>query len=119
MMVSAAMSAAMFGYDGSFIGSTLKLASFKREFNMDGDIGQERLNALSSHIVSTFQAGCFFGTLGAYPFVEKYGMRKSFFLASILFCIGSILQVASPGIVGLIYAGRVLTGLGVGISYYS
>ncbi|PWN49954.1 putative sugar transporter [Violaceomyces palustris] len=117
MMLSAGMSAAMFGYDGAFIGSTLKLPAFKHTFGLTDAEGAKKLAALTSQIVSTFQAGCFFGTLSTYPLVERFGIKPCFFLASFLFCLGSILQTVSTGSLGLIYGGRALTGLAVGNAY--
>ncbi|TKY85303.1 hypothetical protein EX895_005465 [Sporisorium graminicola] len=117
MMLSASMSAGMFGYDGAFLGGTLSLPSFKQTFGLVDSAGALKLAALSSHIVSTFQAGCFFGTLSTYPLVERVGMRYCFFLASFLFVLGSILQTVSTGQLSLIYIGRALTGLAIGNAY--
>lgn len=117
MMLSASMSAGMFGYDSSFLGGTLSLPSFKQTFGLSDSLGALKLAALSSHIVSTFQAGCFFGSLSTYPLVERVGMRYCFFLASFLFVLGSILQTVSTGQLAMIYAGRALTGLAIGNAY--
>ncbi|KDN35582.1 putative sugar transporter [Tilletiaria anomala UBC 951] len=118
MMLSASMAAGMFGYDGAFIGSTLKLPAFKAAFGLNDERGAKVLAGLSSHIVSTFQAGCFVGTLTTYPLVERIGIRKCLFLASLIFNLGVVLQMAGKGSLAMIYAGRALTGVGVGNSYY-
>ena len=49
----------MFGYDSAFIGGSITLPSFKKEFGLDGSTG-DALAALQANIVSTFQGGCFF-----------------------------------------------------------
>lgn len=94
------------------IGGTLSLASFRRTFGLT----PETQAALSSHIVSTFQGGCFFGALFIYPALVRFGRRPCLILAGVLFTIGAAIQTGTDGHVGMIYGGRVLTGLGVGSS---
>ncbi|KAJ4371147.1 hypothetical protein N0V83_004363 [Neocucurbitaria cava] len=112
---SASMGSAMFGYDSAFIGGTLTLPSFKTKFGLSSTSGTE-LAALKANIVSTFQAGCFFGAILCYYLSEKLGRRIPLMLCGALFNVGAILQVSSAGHVGMIYAGRALTGLAVGAS---
>lgn len=102
----------MFGYDSAFLGSTITLPAFEARFGLDSTT----VTALSSQIVSTFQAGCFFGTLFIGPVNSKFGRRYSLITAAIVFIVGVILQLASHGSLGMLYAGRALTGLGVGSS---
>lgn len=52
----------MIGYDSAFIGGTLALPSFKDEFGLDKE-SASALAFTSANIVSTYQAGCFFGAL--------------------------------------------------------
>ncbi|EPQ32015.1 uncharacterized protein PFL1_00213 [Pseudozyma flocculosa PF-1] len=112
MAFSASMASAMFGYDSAFIGGALTLPSFKRTFGVTA----EHSTALSSHITSLFQAGCFFGAILVYPITEQFGRKPALLLAGIVFSIGAIIQTVSDGNLGMMYAGRVLTGLGVGSS---
>lgn len=109
LALSAAMGSSMFGYDSSFIGGTLSLPSFRSKFGLAKASANQRA-ALSSNIVSTFQGGCFFGTILCYMIAEKLGMRLTLMLCGVLFDIGTACQVAATGGLGLIYAGRVLTG---------
>ncbi len=109
LAISASMGSAMFGYDSAFIGGSLSLPAFKTKFGLDGQSAGASA-ALSANIVSTFQAGCFFGAIFVSYFVEKFGRRMPLLVCGALFDIGAILQLASPGSLGLIYAGRVLTG---------
>jgi len=44
-------------------------------------------------------------------------MKPCLIISSITFCLGAILQLSATGHVALIYAGRALTGLGVGNGY--
>lgn len=115
LALCSSMGSAMFGYDSAFIGGSLTLPAFESRFNF-ADASSSYKDALSANIVSTFQAGCFFGAIICWLVTEKLGRRLTLIICGIVFDIGVILQLASPGILGLIYAGRVLTGLGVGAS---
>ncbi|KAG8770430.1 hypothetical protein FRC12_004266 [Ceratobasidium sp. 428] len=107
------MGAAAMGYDTGVIGGTLALVSFRRDFGLDRASQHER-DTLSGNIVSTFQAGTFFGSLLTFPLVEKYGRKKGMLAAGWVFLVGAILMTASNGRLGLIYAGRGIAGLGIG-----
>ena len=109
LAISAAMGSAMFGYDSAFIGGTLALPSFKSRFGLDV-AGSQELAALRANIVSTFQAGCFFGVIFCYYLTERWGRRWILIGCGALFNAGAVLQVASTGQVGLIYGGRAITG---------
>jgi MFS family permease len=109
LALSAAMGSAMFGYDSAFIGGAITLPSFKSEFGLATASG-DKLASLSANIVSTFQAGCFFGAILCYPLSENLGRKIPLILCGLLFNIGAILQLASSGKVGLIYTGRAFTG---------
>lgn len=109
LAISASMGSAMFGYDSAFIGGTLALPAFQSRFGLDTD-SEEALAALSANVVSTFQAGCFFGAIIVSYFAERFGRRIPLAVCGALFDVGVILQLASSGGIGLIYGGRVLTG---------
>ncbi|QPG74358.1 hypothetical protein FOA43_001685 [Brettanomyces nanus] len=113
LALSAAAGSSMFGYDSGFIGGTLTLPAFTAKFGLDSATG-DALSKLKSDIVSTFQGGAFFGASFSYFFNEKFGRKRTLLIFSALFMIGVILQVASSGNVGLIYAGRAITGVAVG-----
>ncbi|KAL2211561.1 MFS quinate transporter QutD [Sarocladium strictum] len=115
LAISAAMGSAMFGYDSAFIGGTMSLPSFQSRFGL-AEASGDTLAALRANIVSTFQAGCFFGVIFVYMATEKVGRRWPLIVCGLIFNIGAVLQVASNGLLGLIYAGRALTGLAVGAS---
>ncbi|CUA72755.1 putative quinate permease [Rhizoctonia solani] len=113
LSISVSMGAAAMGYDTGVIGGTLALPSFRRDFGLDRASQHER-DTLSGNIVSTFQAGTFFGSLLTFPLVEKYGRVRGMFAAGVVFMIGAVLMTASNGHLGLIYAGRGIAGLGIG-----
>jgi MFS family permease len=103
----------MYGYDSAFIGGTLNLPSFQATFGLERATKQAKAN-LSSNIVSTFQAGAFFGSATGFFLAEKYGRKPVIMGSAVIFTIGAIFQMI--GRLDLLYAGRVFTGLGVGAS---
>lgn len=110
----AGSAAIMIGYDSAFIGTTIALPAFRDEFGFES-LSKASVNLLSANIVSCYQAGAFFGALTAYM-AGFYGGRKygmAFFAA--IFMLGSGLMCGANGDrgLGLIYAGRVLSGIGM------
>jgi MFS family permease len=101
------------GYDTSVIGGTMALDSFKRDFGLEG-MEQHAIDTLQGNIVSTFQAGTFFGALLSFPMAEKIGRKKSIMIASLVFLVGGIMMTAANGRIPLIIAGRAIAGLGIG-----
>jgi MFS family permease len=105
----------MIGYDSAFIGTTLALPSFVAEFQF-AKMTPDHLALTKANIVSVYQAGAFFGSLIAYASSYFYGRKKSLAIFSLIFTLGAGLMLganAHRGL-GLIYAGRVLAGVGVG-----
>ncbi|KAK9471337.1 quinate permease [Dipodascopsis tothii] len=111
----AAFSACLAGYDSSFIGGTLSLSSFQHEFGWDRKTTAE-ISTLKENIVSIFQAGAVFGAILVYPLQYRYGRRISLLVCGVVFLIGAGLCCGPTGKrgLGLMYAGRVITGLAVG-----
>ncbi|KFY70139.1 hypothetical protein V499_09425 [Pseudogymnoascus sp. VKM F-103] len=89
------------------------LDSFKRDFGLNKATQHQR-DTLQGNIVSTFQAGTFFGALLTFPLGEKFGRKKAIIFASLIFLLGGILMTASNGKIELIIAGRAIAGLGIG-----
>lgn len=112
---TASFAACVIGYDSAFIGTTLALPSFTKEFRF-AEYSPSALALLKQNIVSVYQAGAFFGSLGA--FVSSYflGRKKSLLLFGIIFMAGAGIMLGANGDrgLGLIIGGRVLAGVGVG-----
>ena len=70
----------------------------------------------SANIVSCYQAGAFFGAFFAYPAGHFLGRKIGLAIFSALFVFGAglMLGVDKHRGLGLLYAGRVLAGMGVG-----
>lgn len=105
----------MIGYDSAFIGGTIALPSFKEEFNWK-QYGQHESDLVSANIVSTYQAGAFFGAFGAYVVGHYWGRKIGLQVFGGVFILGCGLMLGANGDrgLGLIYAGRALAGFGVG-----
>lgn len=107
----------MIGYTSAFIGTTITLDSFQQEFGLD-KMSSAKVDLISENIVSLFIAGAFFGALFTYPIGHFLGRKWSLVIASAIFTLGAGLQLGanhSRGL-GIMYAGRVLNGLGTGVA---
>lgn len=80
------------GYDTSVIGGTMALDPFRRDFGLARASDLET-DTLEGNIVSTFQAGCFFGSLLTFPLAEKFGRKMAIIIAISVFCVGGSLMV--------------------------
>lgn len=113
--ITASFAAVIVGYDAGFIGGTVSLASFQGEFKMN-ELSPSQKTEISSNVVSVFQAGAFFGALFFYPIGEIWGRKLGLILSAFLLVFGAGISLEAKHSTGLasIYAGRVITGLGVG-----
>ncbi|KAF8492252.1 general substrate transporter [Gautieria morchelliformis] len=102
----------LFGYDTGIAGGVVTQKIFQNAFN----VSKSQVNTVSSNVVSVLQAGAFFGALGSAPISSWLGRRWCNIIFSVVFAIGAILQTVAGGSRGLgyIYAGRVISGLGIG-----
>lgn len=90
----------------------MSLKSFQTSFGLD----KQHTTSLSSHITSTFQGGAFFGAMFGFAISEWLGRRWNLMSSGVIFLLGALLQTLSHGNLGMMYAGRALTGAGVGAS---
>jgi hypothetical protein len=74
LALSTSGGSAMFGYDSAFIGGSLSLPSFLSRFGY-ADTSASLKASLSANIVSTFQAGCFFGCILCWILTERLSPR--------------------------------------------
>lgn len=110
----ASLASCMIGYDSAFIGTTLALPSFVKEFFQNES--KQSIALLKQNIVSVYQAGAFFGSLAAYATSYFLGRRMSLLLFTLVFILGAGMMLGANGDrgTGLIIGGRVLAGFGVG-----
>lgn len=71
---------------------------------------------LESNIVSVIQAGAFAGCFFSIWLANRIGRRMSLILASVLVFIRVALQAAASGYIALIYVGRFVAGVAIGIA---
>lgn len=80
-------------------------ADESREFGLSNLDSVARAN-LSANLVTTVQAGAFAGALGALPFAEKLGRKKSLLIVAVIAFIGPLLQAFAYGHIACFYIGR-------------
>ncbi|KAI7158024.1 general substrate transporter [Hortaea werneckii] len=102
----------LFGMDIGIIGGVIELPSFKDMYGLSGD--DEAQANLSANIVSVMQGGAFFGALLANPLSDRWGRKPGLLTAAFFAGIGGMMQAASSGNLGCLYAGRFIEGLGLG-----
>ncbi|PWN20466.1 general substrate transporter [Microstroma glucosiphilum] len=105
----AASAAIMIGYDSAFVGGAITLKGFLKDF---GTLDPNT----SANLVTTYQAGAFFGAFMGYPLGFFAGRKWGLMTCALLFTIGSIVMICANGNTGLapIYAGRAVAGLAIG-----
>ncbi|KAJ5834369.1 General substrate transporter [Penicillium robsamsonii] len=110
---SACFGGMLFGMDSGIIGGVLTMPGFKKTYGLE-NISKVAAANLSANIVSTLQAGCFFGALVASPIAEKWGRRMALIGAAVVAVLGIFMQTAASGHIEVMYIGRLITGFGVG-----
>jgi len=68
----------------------------------------------TSNITSVYLAAGFFGAIFAWPSSESLGRVRAMQVTSVIFLVGVALMTATVSSLPMMYAGRVLTGFGVG-----
>jgi hypothetical protein len=111
--IVAAFSSCMIGYTTSFIGTTVALDSFQEYYGLD-QLSDSKASFISANIVSLFQAGAFFGSIFAYTTSFFLGRRASIWIFISTFLVGAGITLSPSHSLGPLYAGRVISGFGVG-----
>ncbi|KAL4420816.1 hypothetical protein ABPG75_010472 [Micractinium tetrahymenae] len=101
----ASLAGFLFGYDLGLIGGAL--------LNIRDDFGIGDWTA--ELIVGAAKFGAFFGTFLGGALMLHYGRRKAIAIDSAFFIVGPLIMAASAGVAGLV-VGRVVVGMGIGIS---
>ncbi|KFY11311.1 hypothetical protein V491_07265 [Pseudogymnoascus sp. VKM F-3775] len=100
----------LFAYDTGIVGGVLTLAAFQKDFNYT----TAQSKSINANAVSILQAGAFFGCFVIWPITARLGRRWSMVISSVVFIVGGILQVVNTGSIACFYAGRIISGFGVG-----
>lgn len=88
----------------------LTLKSFQRDFRYT----EAQKTTVNSNAVSILQGGAFFGCFLIWPVAKWLGRRSGLIVSSLIFTVGTILQVINAHTLGTFYAGRIIAGLGIG-----
>ncbi|KAL2017958.1 hypothetical protein VTK56DRAFT_1490 [Thermocarpiscus australiensis] len=111
MCVFAAFGGIFFGYDSGYISGVMGMDYFIHVIEgPDATVLSARNKSLITGILS---AGTFFGALVAGDIADWIGRKITIILGCAVFITGVVLQTASAGL-GLIVAGRLVAGFGVG-----
>ncbi|GKT46272.1 quinate permease [Colletotrichum spaethianum] len=102
----------LFAYDTGIIGGILTFEGFQKDFRY----GPAQKASVGSNSTSLLQAGAFFSCFFIWPFTAKFGRRWSIILASVIFCIGAIVQTINTHSLAAFYVARVVSGVGVGMA---
>lgn len=118
MCAFAAFGGIFFGYDSGYISGVMGMKYFIQLYTgLDpATTPSEQFTLPANHkslITSILSAGTFFGALIAGDLADWFGRRTTIIGGCIIFIIGVILQTASSGL-GLMVAGRLVAGFGVG-----
>ncbi|ESZ94535.1 hypothetical protein SBOR_5078 [Sclerotinia borealis F-4128] len=105
-----------FGWDIGTIGGVIVMPTFTKAYHIDklDDSAQANLLSNNTIVVSTLQAGCFFGSLFAYYIADRWGRKPALLIAAGITIVGVIVQCASAGHISALYVGRLVAGMGVG-----
>lgn len=111
MCAFAAFGGIFFGYDSGYINGVTGDSVFIEV--IEGPGATTLTSSHNSLIVSILSAGTFFGAIMAGDIADRIGRRPTIIVGCIVYIIGCVLQAASHGL-GLLVAGRLVAGFGVG-----
>ena len=112
--MTASFASCMIGYTTSFIGTTVSLEAFQDEFGLSS-LGKSQRSLIQANVVSLFQAGAFFGSIFSYGTAYYFGRRITLWTFVSMFIVGVCITFAAiGGHLGPMYAGRFISGFGVG-----
>ncbi|KAJ6028629.1 hypothetical protein N7540_004205 [Penicillium herquei] len=113
-LVSAScMGSFAFAFDTGVISGVLSLSSFQQDFGYSHYTSSQK-TTVNSNAVSILQGGAFFGCFLISPIASYLGRRTGLIISSLVFTLGTILQIINSHTLGTFYAGRVIAGLGIG-----
>lgn len=98
----------LFGFDISSMSAWIGSDQYLDYFGRPGSTEQ-------GGITASMSAGSFIGALVAGYLADKFGRRKALQIASVIWVIGAVLQCSAQN-VGHLIAGRIVSGLSIGIT---
>ncbi|KAK9755282.1 hypothetical protein RND81_01G014900 [Saponaria officinalis] len=105
-----ALGGLLFGYDiGATSGATISLQSAELSGTTWFNLSAIQLGL----VVSGSLYGALFGSILVYPIADFLGRKRELIIAAVLYAIGGLTTAYAPSL-GVLLAGRVLYGLGIG-----
>ncbi|KAK3717210.1 hypothetical protein LTR37_005919 [Vermiconidia calcicola] len=101
-----------FGYDSGYINGVLGVEQFYTR--VEGDGAEALTSPHQSLIVSILSCGTFFGAIIAGDISDMIGRKWTIIAGCVIYIIGVVIQIAMTNGLGMIVAGRLIAGLGVG-----
>ncbi|XP_062171488.1 D-xylose-proton symporter-like 3, chloroplastic isoform X2 [Alnus glutinosa] len=109
-----ALGGLLFGYDiGATSGATISLQSPELSGTTWFNFSAVQLGL----VVSGSLYGALFGSLLVYPIADFLGRRRELIIAAVLYALGGLITAYAPGL-GVLLAGRLLYGLGIGLAMH-
>ncbi|KAL1988827.1 hypothetical protein VTN96DRAFT_7711 [Rasamsonia emersonii] len=105
------------GYDEGGFSASVTLPSFVDDFNLSASHWKGNATGLANrkaNISSFLVLGAAIGALLAIFFNDRIGRLRAWQLATVVYVIGTFIQVFSSGIYGLLLFARIFAGLGAG-----
>ncbi|KAJ5824536.1 hypothetical protein N7447_006876 [Penicillium robsamsonii] len=103
------------GIDEGLVGGMISLKSFKSEFPLDAGSASEIANR-ESNITSMVQLGSIGGALLAFILCDRIGRVRTLQVLTVTWAVGFVIVITSFGSIGQILAGRLIAGIGVGMT---
>ena len=106
------------GYDEGGYSASVKLTSFKTDFNLLSSNWTKDADGLANrqaNITSFNVLGAAFGALAGLDLNDRLGRLWSWRLACVVWAIGTFMQIFASGIYGLLLFARIFGGLGAGL----
>ncbi|PWN49912.1 putative sugar transporter [Violaceomyces palustris] len=94
------------GYDNGVMGGLINTPAFQETFDYPDS------NTIGN-IVSLYEIGCFFGAMSTFVVGDFLGRRRTILMGSAFMVAGALIQGLSST-VGVMIAGRIVSGLGMG-----
>ncbi|XP_044483304.1 D-xylose-proton symporter-like 3, chloroplastic [Mangifera indica] len=109
-----ALGGLLFGYDiGATSGATISLQSAELSGTTWFNLSAVQLGL----VVSGSLYGALFGSILVYPIADFLGRRRELITAAVLYVLGALITAYAPGL-GVLLAGRLLYGLGIGMAMH-
>lgn len=103
------------GVDEGLISGAFNSKDFQRTINYESYTKEEKTN-IKGNVSSMVQIGCVGGSLIAFLVCDRIGRIWATRLLCLLWILGISIFMAAEGNLGMIYAGRFVAGLGVGMT---